>query len=169
MTQWGRMNSGSEDGNYTSYENIEPKNAFFDTLQELRLVHGISDAHMLAFGDSLTIYGEGKINLLSANPRAMEMLIRLPRSRRRNGACKTAVARPCPTKAPTFWWGLPNAIKFLSTLGCGTTLTWFPDTFVLMHRRFQPWPHGLRYRPTPTWKSSGQARRPSTACRPSLS
>ena len=29
-------------------------------------------------GDSLTIYGEGKINLLSANPRAMgEMLIRL--------------------------------------------------------------------------------------------
>ena len=77
MTQWGRMNSGSEDGNYTSYQDIEPKNAFFDTLQELRLVHGISDAHMLAFADSLTIYGEGKINLLSANPRAMEMLIRM--------------------------------------------------------------------------------------------
>ena len=77
MTQWGRMTSGSEDGNYTSYDGLEPKNAYFDTLQELRLVHGISDAHMLAFGDSLTIYGEGKINLLSANTRALEMLVRL--------------------------------------------------------------------------------------------
>lgn len=77
MAQWGRMNSGSEDGNYTSYTGIEPKNAYFDSLQELRLVHGISDEHMLAFGDSLTIYGEGKINLLSANNRALEMLVRL--------------------------------------------------------------------------------------------
>ena len=75
--QWGRLTVGSEEGNYTSYDNLEPKNAYFDSLQELRLVHGFSDEHMKAFGEDITIYGEGKVNLLSASTRSLEMLIRL--------------------------------------------------------------------------------------------
>lgn len=77
QTDWGRQGGGSEDGLYSSYRGIEPKNAYFDSHQELLRVHGFSDAHMKAFGDQISIYGESKVNLLSAAPQAIEFLVRL--------------------------------------------------------------------------------------------
>lgn len=77
QADWGRQGGGSEDGLYSSYRNIEPKNAYFDSREELLRVHGFTDAHMKAFGDQITIYGESKVNLLSAGPQAIEFLVRL--------------------------------------------------------------------------------------------
>lgn len=77
LADWGRIGGGAEDGLYTSYSNIEPKNAYFDSHQELLRVHGFSDAHMKAFGDQISIYAENKVNLLSAGPQAVEFLVRL--------------------------------------------------------------------------------------------
>ena len=72
---WGRITQGSEDGLYSSNYKVEPKNAYFDSPGELRLVRGMSDAHLRAFGDSISIYGEGKVNLLSAPDASVEALI----------------------------------------------------------------------------------------------
>ncbi len=77
LTDWGRQGSGSEDGLYTSYDKVEPKNAHFDSTAELLRVHGFSDAHMKAFGDQISIYGDNKVNLLSADALAIEFLVRL--------------------------------------------------------------------------------------------
>jgi general secretion pathway protein K len=72
---WGRITVGAEDGQYSSGYKTEPKNAYFDSPGELRLVRGMSEAHLRAFGDSISIYGEGKINLLSAPDSTIEALI----------------------------------------------------------------------------------------------
>ena len=76
MTQWGRMNQGLRMVTIPASENIEPKNAFFDTLQELRLVHGILMRTCWLSGIHSPFMAEGK-QLVISNPRAMEMLIRL--------------------------------------------------------------------------------------------
>lgn len=75
---WGRLGSGAEDGYYTSYrDRVQPRNEYFDSTGELRLVHGMSDAHMKAFADAITIYGESKVNILSATPISVEALVRM--------------------------------------------------------------------------------------------
>jgi hypothetical protein len=76
-TMWGRPGGSAEDSYYTSYDELEPKNDYFDSHLELRRVRGITDAHMKAFGDSISIYGENKINILSAPPQSIEALIRI--------------------------------------------------------------------------------------------
>ena len=74
---WGQGGGGSEDGVYSSYDDIEPKNAYFDSHAELARVRGMTDAHMRAFGDAISIYGENKINILSAPPLSIETLVRI--------------------------------------------------------------------------------------------
>jgi hypothetical protein len=54
---------------------VEPKNAYFDSPGELRLVRGMDDAHLRAFGDKISIYGEGRVNVLSAPIESIEALI----------------------------------------------------------------------------------------------
>ena len=75
--QWGRPGGTAEDGLYSSYDKVEPKNDYFDSALELRMVRGITDAHMKAFGDSISVYGENKINILSAPQESIEALIRI--------------------------------------------------------------------------------------------
>lgn len=72
---WGRVTMGSEDGLYSSGYKVEPKNAYVDSPGELRLVRGMTEAHLRAFGDSISIYGEGKVNLLSAPDPSVEALV----------------------------------------------------------------------------------------------
>jgi len=72
---WGRITVGSEDALYSSGYKVEPKNAYFDSPGELRLVRGMTEAHLRAFADSISIYGEGKINLLSAPDATIEALV----------------------------------------------------------------------------------------------
>jgi general secretion pathway protein K len=75
QSNWGRITIGSEDGLYSSGYKVEPKNSYFDSPGELRLVRGVTDAHLRAFGDNISIYGEGKINLLSAPDSTIEALV----------------------------------------------------------------------------------------------
>jgi hypothetical protein len=75
---WGRQGGGAEEGSYTSYDpEIEPKNAHFDSPGEIRMVHGWTDAHSKAFADQISIYGEAKVNILSAPPQSIETLVRM--------------------------------------------------------------------------------------------
>lgn len=75
--EWGRVGSGSERALYGQYKGVEPKNAYFDSVEELRLVHGMSDAHMAAFSDAITLYGENdKVNLLTAGRKVLGAMIR---------------------------------------------------------------------------------------------
>ncbi len=75
--QWGNVGGGSEKAIYEKEPGIAPKNAFFDSLDELRLVHGMTDLHMKAFGDFISIYGQdGKVNILTAQNRVLEAIIR---------------------------------------------------------------------------------------------
>lgn len=74
---WGRSTSGSENALYDQPGQSKPKNAYFDSFEELRLVKGFTDDHMRAFGPALTIYGEGtKINILSAKKPVIEALVK---------------------------------------------------------------------------------------------
>lgn len=72
---WCRGAGGSEDAGYSSGYKVVPKNAYYDAPGELRLVRGMSDAHLRAFGDKISIYGEGKVNVLSAPIGTIEALI----------------------------------------------------------------------------------------------
>jgi hypothetical protein len=72
---WGRVTMGSEDALYGTGYKVEPKNAYFDSPGELRLVRGMTEAHLRAFNDSFTIYGQGKVNLLSAPDATVEALV----------------------------------------------------------------------------------------------
>jgi len=75
--KWGRTGSGSEKDSYADKEGPLPKNAYFDSLQELRLVKGVDDDFEQSFFDAITIYGEGgKINILSAKDQVVEALMR---------------------------------------------------------------------------------------------
>ncbi len=74
---WSHGTGGSEKDPYQVDKNILPKNAYFDSLEELRLVHGMTDHHMRAFSDALTIYGNaGRVNILSAKDQVVETLVR---------------------------------------------------------------------------------------------
>lgn len=75
QNNWGRITVGSEDAQYSSGYKVEPKNAYMDSPGELRLVRGMTEAHLRAFGDSISIYGEGKTNLLSAPDASVEALV----------------------------------------------------------------------------------------------
>jgi general secretion pathway protein K len=75
-TDWNHGTGGSERSPYASDKNIVPKNAYFDSFEELRLIHGMTDDHMRAFGDGISIYGNaGNINILSAKDQVIEALI----------------------------------------------------------------------------------------------
>lgn len=75
VLSWCRGVAGSEDSVYSSGYKIQPKNGNFDSPAELRLVRGITDAHLRAFGDKISIYGEGKVNILSAPLGTIEALV----------------------------------------------------------------------------------------------
>jgi hypothetical protein len=76
--RWGMGGGGAEDALYTGYdEGVEPKNADLDSPGDLRRVHGWTDAHTRAFGDQISLYGNNKINLMSAPLQSVEALVRL--------------------------------------------------------------------------------------------
>jgi general secretion pathway protein K len=53
-----------ESAQYDRYEpRYKPKNGRFDSLDELYMVHGVSDAFMAAFRDRLTVYPDVNANL----------------------------------------------------------------------------------------------------------
>ncbi len=73
--------SGFSDENYPydSYETrYEAKNARFDSVDELFMVHGVNDAFMAAFRDRLTVYPDvnAKLNINSDDPMMIYAAIR---------------------------------------------------------------------------------------------
>jgi general secretion pathway protein K len=75
VTAWCRGVAGAEDAIYSSGYKVEPKNGYFDSPAELRLVRGMTDAHLRAFNEKISIYGQGKVNILSAPIGTIESLI----------------------------------------------------------------------------------------------
>ena len=72
-----RNSSAGEQGQYEQlYDPYQPRNARFDSIEELHLVRGIDDDWMAAFGNELTVYGACKVNLNFASPRQIAMVIR---------------------------------------------------------------------------------------------
>jgi len=70
--QWGRNLVGDKRSIYLDTPGIQPKKAMMDSLAELRLVHGMTDAIYSLLSKHLTIYGESdKINILSASDEIM--------------------------------------------------------------------------------------------------
>lgn len=79
------VQTGAEDGYYQMLdEPYERKNAGFDSLEELHLVRGISDDFWATFvepdpykpeGRVLTVWGQGKVNVNTANPQTILALI----------------------------------------------------------------------------------------------
>ena len=65
---FGREKMGDKMTNYVLTPNIRPKNAPFDSLAELRLVPGVTDAVYSVLAKYVSIYSESeKINILSAD------------------------------------------------------------------------------------------------------
>lgn len=75
ISSWCRGVAGSEDAIYSSGYKVEPKNGYFDSPAELRLVRGMTDAHLRAFNEKISIYGQGKVNILSAPIGTVESLV----------------------------------------------------------------------------------------------
>jgi len=71
---WG----GDEDALYDDYEpRYRSKNARFDSLEELRLVAGVTDEVFETFGPSLSIHTRNfKVNVNSASPQMLRALLR---------------------------------------------------------------------------------------------
>jgi general secretion pathway protein K len=68
-----------ENGAYSRYETrYQAKNARFDSLDELYLVHGINDRLMAAFKDRLTVYPDvnSRLNINTDDPLILELAIR---------------------------------------------------------------------------------------------
>jgi general secretion pathway protein K len=62
--------SGDKNGPYSRYKpRYKAKDARFDSVDELRMVYGVNDNFMAAFGDRLTVYSSlnGKINVNTDN------------------------------------------------------------------------------------------------------
>jgi general secretion pathway protein K len=69
--------SAPEDYGYQSQRDpYQPRNNRFDTLDELRMVRGVDDDFMAAFGDSLGVWGDCKIQLGGASPALIASLLR---------------------------------------------------------------------------------------------
>ncbi len=79
------VQTGAEDGYYQMLtEPYERKNAAFDSLDELHLVRGVSDDFWATFidpdpykpeGRVITVWGQGKVNVNTANPQTILALI----------------------------------------------------------------------------------------------
>ncbi len=70
------INGGSEDERYSYLKHkYHNKNDRFTSLDELYMVYGIDDDFMEVFKDSLTIYGESKININSCDETILRTLI----------------------------------------------------------------------------------------------
>lgn len=68
-----------ENGDYTRYDPpYRTKNARFDSLDELYLVHGVNDRFMAAFKDRLTVYPDvnSRLNINTDDPVLLELAIR---------------------------------------------------------------------------------------------
>ncbi|GMU60672.1 MAG: hypothetical protein AMXMBFR34_24350 [Myxococcaceae bacterium] len=68
-----------ENGNYVKYDpSYRAKNARFDSLDELYLVHGVNDRFMAAFKDKLTVYPNvnSRLNINTDDPMLLELAIR---------------------------------------------------------------------------------------------
>jgi general secretion pathway protein K len=72
---------GFSDENY-NYDKFDPrykaKNAAFDSMDELYMIHGVNDRFMAAFGDKLTVYPDqnSKQNINTDDPVLLELAIR---------------------------------------------------------------------------------------------
>lgn len=72
---------GFSDENY-NYDKFDPrykaKNAAFDSMDELYLIHGVNDRFMAAFGDKLTVFPDqnSKQNINTDDPVLLELAIR---------------------------------------------------------------------------------------------
>jgi general secretion pathway protein K len=67
-----------EASNYSSYNpRYRPKNARFDSLEELSLAHGVSDRWMAAFRDRVTVYPDvnAKLNINTDDPMLLSLAI----------------------------------------------------------------------------------------------
>jgi len=71
---WG----GDEDALYDNYEpRYRSKNGRFDTVEELRMVHGVNDEVWSLFGEALSVHTQNfKVNVNSASPEMIRALIR---------------------------------------------------------------------------------------------
>jgi general secretion pathway protein K len=69
--------AGDEDSWYDTLDDrYKPKNAYFDSHDELRLVAGMDDRKWAVFGSALSIHADGMVNIKSAtNPVVIEGLI----------------------------------------------------------------------------------------------
>ena len=69
---------GYEDSLYNNLDSpYLSKNAKFDTMDEIRLVDGWQDDDLMErFGEQITIYGDGKININTADEEMMKALLR---------------------------------------------------------------------------------------------
>lgn len=68
-----------ENGGYSKYDpQYRAKNARFDSLDELFMVHGVNDRFMAAFRDKLTVYPDvnSKLNINTDDPILLEVAIR---------------------------------------------------------------------------------------------
>lgn len=79
------VQTGSEDGYYQMLDSpYERKNAAFDSLEELHLIRGVTDDFWSTFiepdpdkpeGRTITVWGQGKVNVNTANPQTILALI----------------------------------------------------------------------------------------------
>lgn len=68
-----------ENGDYTKYDPVyRAKNARFDSLDEIALIHGVNDRFLAAFRDRLTVYPDmnSKLNINSDDPMILALAIR---------------------------------------------------------------------------------------------
>lgn len=68
-----------ENGNYVKYDPAyRAKNARFDSLDELYLIHGVNDRFMAAFKDKLTVYPDvnSRLNINTDDPILLELAIK---------------------------------------------------------------------------------------------
>ncbi len=77
-----KLGSSSANENYRYSQLYDPylaRNSRLDTIDELQLVQGVDDDLMLAFGDSLTVYGDSgkcKVNLNFASADQLALVLR---------------------------------------------------------------------------------------------
>lgn len=132
-------NAGGEDDIYSSFRDpYEVKNAPFDSLEELRLIRGVSDDFWATFIEpdpddptsrTLTVYGSGRVHLNEA--RAEVLLARTCSIIPQQSLCTTpaeaqkflTVINTARSLAPIPWFSsVDDYIRFLQGGGSGTEL-----------------------------------------------